>query len=162
MRLMRWCRWRRVPLLGLLVLLAGCAIGQTPATASATRTPAPCGARYGGADRATLPDATFAQTTVYARVPLPPHTRAYDDDAAGLRGRFLCSAGTTRAVQDFMTAHLGTLGWQPVTSVAACGRAVIPRYGDPWCWQQGPYYLFVGINSQADWVVAFVDPAFLS
>ena len=157
---MRRCRWIIVPLVGIPMLLAGCRIGQTSATP--TLASARCSARFASADQAALPDATFPQTAVYAQVPLPPQTRSYDDDASGLRGRFLCSAGTTQAVREFMAQHLTALGWQRVTPVAECGRAVIPHYGDPQCWQKATYQLFVGINSHADWVLAFIDPAFLS
>jgi hypothetical protein len=91
-----------------------------------------------------------------------PQTRAYDDDASGLRGRFLCSAGTTtQQVQTFVSQHLSALGWQRVTQTADCGRAVIAPYGHPHCWRHGTYLLFVGINSSSDWVMAFIDPAFL-
>lgn len=157
--------WRaQVVLWGVLLALAGCAAGATPPMATGTTptlAPVACGPHYGRAYQATLPDASFAQTMVYARVPLPPQTRSYDDDATGLLGRRMCSAGTTASVAAFMTAHLSNLGWQSIAPLSACGIAVISGYGQPQCWQQGKYALFMGINSHADWILAFVDPAFL-
>jgi len=156
-------RWIVVALVGIAVLVAGCGTGQSVATPTSTPTLAlaRCSARFSGGYQPTLPDATYAQTMVYAQLPLPPQTRSYDDDASGLRGRFMCSAGTTQQVQSFMTQHLTELGWQLVTNTANCGRAVIPTYGNPHCWRHGTYLLFVGINSNADWVMAYIDPAFL-
>jgi hypothetical protein len=154
-------RWIIAPVAGIPILLAGCGTAQASATPTLTPTLTHCSARFGSAYQATLPDATYAQTTVYAQVPLPPQTRSYDDDASGLRGRFLCTEGTTQAVQTFVAEHLTAMGWQRATNTADCGRAVIPAYGDPHCWRHGTYQLFVGSNSNADWVMAFIDPAFL-
>jgi hypothetical protein len=94
---------------------------------------------------------------------LPPQTRSYDNDAAGgLRGRFFCSAGTPASVLSFMTQQLAQQGWQPVTPASECGQADIPSYGSPQCWQNGKYDLFLGLNTNTDWVVVFIDPAFVS
>jgi|SRR5579859_1571784 len=174
-------RVRFVLLVGLLLALAACSLATSPQdshpTSSAntaptltasmppttpTLAPASCDARFSSAYQATLPDASFPETQVYAQVPMPPQTRTYNDDASGLRGRFLCSAGTTDAVLAFMAQHLTLLGWQLGTQVTDCGRAVIPTYGRPQCWKDGNYHLFLGINSNADWVLAFIDPAFLA
>jgi hypothetical protein len=128
-----------------------------------TLTPPSCGSQFGATFQATLPDATSTVTSVYADVLLPPETRSYDDDATGLRARFMCSAGTATSVLSFMTDHLTQQGWTTVTTVSSCGRAVIPNYGMLQCWETGgKYFLFVGINSNTDWVAAFIDPAFLT
>jgi hypothetical protein len=143
----------------------------TTAAPTATTAPAPtatlpavtCGSQYGSAYQATLPDATYSQTTVFSAIQLPPQTRSYDNDAAGgLRGRFFCSAGTSASVLSFMTQQLAQQGWQPVTPASECGQADIPSYGSPQCWQNGKYHLFLGINTNTDWVVVFIDPAFVS
>jgi len=136
-------------------------ITTVPATPTAVS--APCDARFGSVYVTTLPDATYQHTTVYAQVPLPAQTRSYNDDASGLRGRFLCSAGTTDSVLAFMTQHLTQLGWQQLASaVTDCGRAAIPRYAHPQCWKNGKYQLFLGVNGNADWVIAYIDPAFVT
>ena len=129
---------------------------------TATLTPPSCGSQFGTAFQATIPDATYSQTTVYAEVPLPPETRSFDDDATGLRVRNMCSAGTTATVESFMTTHLTQLGWTTVTPLTTCGRADISQYGDPQCWKSGKYLLFVGVNSNTDWLVAYIDPGFLT
>lgn len=135
----------------------------TTAAPTATTASVTCGSQYGSEYQATLPDATYSQTTVFSTLQLPPQTRSYDNDAAGgLRGRFFCSAGTSASVRSFMTQQLGQQGWQPVATVAECGQADIPNYGSPQCWQNGKYHLFFGVNTNTDWVVAFIDPAFLS
>lgn len=135
----------------------------TAAAPTATLAAVTCGAQYGSAYQATLPDATYSQTSDFSALQLPPQTRSYDNDAAGgLRGRFFCSAGTSASVRSFMTQQLSQLGWQPVATAADCGQADIPTYGSPQCWQNGKYHLFLGINTNTDWVVAFIDPAFLS
>jgi len=162
---------RSVFLSGVLLSLAACGhsglTGDTPRQTAtnpppSTAAPTVCDARFGSAYVTTLPDATYQETTVYAQVSLPAQTRSYNDDASGLRGRFLCTEGTTESVLAFMTQHLIELGWQQLPSgVTSCGRAVIPRYGHPQCWRNGKYHLFLGINNNADWVIAFVDPAFL-
>lgn len=160
--------------------LAGCGVtttvvqeGGSTSTATATTAttaPAPtatlvavtCGSQYGSAYQATLPDATYSQTTVFSALHLPPQTRSYDNDAAGgLRGRFFCSAGTSASVRAFMTQQLNQLGWQPVATATDCGQADISTYGGPQCWENGKYHLFLGVNTNTDWVVAFIDPAFL-
>ena len=163
----------RIPtvfLLGLVFAVAACSqtsVTSSPPTPTSTTLPTPtlapaqCIGQFGTAYVTTLPDSTYPQTTVYAQVPLPPQTRSYDDDASGLRGRFMCSAGTADSVSAFMTQQLTQLGWQPDATVTDCGKADIPNYGQPQCWQNGKYFLFVGINSNADWVVAYIDPGFL-
>lgn len=134
----------------------------TAPAATATRAAVTCGSPYGSAYQATLPDATYSQTTVFSALQLPPQTRSYDNDAAGgLRGRFFCSAGTSASVLSFMTQQLGQQGWQPVATAADCGQADIANYGSPQCWQNGKYHLFLGVNTNTDWVVAFIDPTFL-
>jgi hypothetical protein len=135
----------------------------TTAAPTATTAAVTCGSQYGSEYQATLPDATYSQTTVFSALQLPPQTRSYDNDAAGgLRGRFFCSAGMSASVRSFMTRQLGQQGWQPVATAAECGQADIPNYGSPQCWQNGKYHLFLGVNTNTDWVVAFIDPAFLS
>lgn len=135
----------------------------TTAAPTATLAAVTCGSQYGSAYQAMLPDATYSQTTVFSAIQLPPQTRSYDNDAAGgLRGRFFCSAGTSASVLSFMTQQLAQQGWQPVAAASACGQANIPTYGNPQCWQNGKYHLFLGVNTNTDWVVAFIDPAFLS
>jgi len=158
--------------------LAGCGVtttvvreGGSTSTSTATAAPIPtatlaaitCASQFGSAYQATLPDATYSQTTVFSALQLPSQTRSYDNDAAGgLRGRFFCSAGTSASVRSFMTQQLSQLGWQPVATATDCGQADISTYGSPQCWQNGKYHLFLGVNTNTDWVVAFIDPAFLS
>ncbi|HEY7127758.1 MAG TPA: hypothetical protein VH540_27765 [Ktedonobacterales bacterium] len=62
---------------------------------------------------------------------------------------------------NFITKHLTELGWQQVAPDQASNCEIVPNYGHPQCWKNGKYDLFVGINSNADWVLAFLDPAFL-
>src|SRR5262245_21660963 len=161
-------RVRMVFPLGLLLAMAACSqtglASTTPTSTTAstpTLAPVHCAAQFGGAYVTTLPDSTYQETTVYAQVPLPPQTRSHDDDASGLRSRFMCSAGTTESVKAFMTYHLTQLGWQQVGAVAACGRAVIPLFAHQQCWKYGNYLLYMGINSNANWALAYIDPAFL-
>ena len=161
---------------GLLLGLAACSPGagtgaqisstptNTPVTTAPTPTPtqAPpvCGANFKDPTYySTLPGATFQTTNVYAQVPMPPLTRAYDDDASGgVRGRHLCSAGTDAAVLAFMTDHLTQLGWTqtPQQNTTACLGAA--GYGQPECWTNGQYGLSLGINSSTDWLIVFRDP----
>jgi hypothetical protein len=74
----------------------------------------------------------------------------------------MCSDSPTGEVVEFMSGHLSSQGWTIHPAVSDCGAAVIPGYGQQTCWQTGKYLLYVGINSNTDWVVAFIDPAFLS
>ncbi|SRR5579883_183010 len=131
-------------------------------TATPTLTPPMCGANFSSTYYSALPDATFKATNVYAQIPLPPETRSFDNDAAGgVRGRQMCSAGTTQSVLDFMTQHLVQLGWQQVdTDGHSCLNAG-NSYGKPQCWQNGNYALFLGINSATDWIILFRDPDFM-
>ncbi len=128
---------------------------------SPSPTPVQCDTRYGSDYVTTLPDSVFMDTNVYAQIELPMQTRYYRDDASGHRFKFMCSAGTSDSVTTFMTQHLTREGWQQeVTSDAQyCNN--VPNYGQPQCWKNGKYELFMGINSNADWVLAFLDPAFL-
>jgi hypothetical protein len=121
-----------------------------------------CSSRYSSAYVDFLPDADSPVTTVYDVVALPPATRSYDDDAAGLRVRFMCSDSPTGEVADFMSAHLSSQGWTTLPAVNDCGVAVIPDYVRQTCWQTGKFRLYVGLNSNINWVVAFIDPAFLT
>jgi len=110
----------------------------------------------------TLPDAKFKATSVYAQVPLPPLTRSYDNDAAGgVRGRQMCSAGTTASVLTFMTQHLTQLGWHQADMNGLTCLNAGSFYGQPQCWKNGNYFLFLGINSSTDWIILFRDPDFM-
>ncbi len=184
MAIYRWfSRAAAAALLGALLMLTACSAGSqtgtgsatvtpptptpTPTTAAPTPTPtlAPpvCNANFPNPPvyYSTLPDASFKATNVFAQVPLPPLTREYDNDAAGgVRGRQLCSAGTTESVLSFMSAHLMQLGWQEVAlNGSDCLTAA--SYGQGQCWAHGPYALFLGINSSADWLILFRDPDFM-
>ena len=134
-----------------------------PPTATPTLAPPRCNANFPNPPvyYQTLPDAKFKATNVYAQVPLPPLTRSYDNDAAGgVRGRQMCSAGTTTSVLTFMTRHLTQLGWKQVdTNGLSCLNAG-SFYGQPQCWQNGVYFLFLGINGSTDWIILFRDPDF--
>jgi hypothetical protein len=171
--------------LGMVFALAGCAAGGTASPGNnaadvATATPSPtptdtptptptptpptCGANFTTPPVyvSTLPDASFNATNVYAQVQLPPLTRSYDDDAAGgVRGRVMCSAGTTDAVQNFMSQHLTQLGWQQSDTTGDGCLSAAAEYGHPQCWKNGTYLLFVGINSNTDWIILFRDPDFM-
>jgi hypothetical protein len=134
---------------------------QAAPTATPTSTPPVCNSNFKPGYVSTLPDASFNATNVFAQVQLPPETRSYDNDAAGgVRGRNMCSGGTTQSVIDFMTQHLTTLGWQKVgASTDGCLTAG-PSYAQQQCWQNGSYALNMGINSNLDWIILFRDPDF--
>ncbi len=181
---MKGSRWLRrgavLGAVGLLLALAACAPGgntgsntgsqtnaptataTTAPTATPTLTPPMCGPNFTNPNYvSTLPDATFNATNVFAQVQLPPETREYDNDAAGgMRGRNLCSAGTTQSVIDFMTQHLTALGWQKTASSTQGCLTAGPSYAQQQCWQNGNYALNMGINSNLDWIILFVDPDF--
>lgn len=140
---------------------------SVPTSTSTTVVPTPmssvCSSKYSSGYVVFLPDADSPITTVYDVVALPPGTRYYDDDATGLRVRFMCSDSPTGEVFEFMPGHLSSQGWTMLPAVTDCGAAVIPGYGQQTCWQiLGKYRLYVGLNSNTDWVVAFIDPAFVS
>ncbi|HLW02600.1 MAG TPA: hypothetical protein VKT82_28360 [Ktedonobacterales bacterium] len=177
----RWLRLARIlAALGMLLALASCAAGgtgsntgsqgntsstetPTPAAPSPTPTLAPpvCNGPFNPNYVSTLPDATFKATTVFAQVQLPPLTRSYDNDAAGgTRGRNMCSAGTTQSVTDFMTQHLTALGWQKTGSSTQGCLSAGPSYAQQQCWQNGNYALNMGINSNLNWIILFIDPDF--
>jgi hypothetical protein len=107
-------------------------------------------------------------TTIYDIIPLPLETRSYEDDAAGLRVRFMCSGVPIGEVVEFEWGILSGQGWVMQSAVSDCGTAVIPGYGRHGvdsvqaCWKNGKYYLYLGVNSSADWVMAFIDPALVS
>jgi hypothetical protein len=160
----------------MLMALAACSTpGDTASTVTDTPTPTPtattaaspsptptqCDTRYGSDYVTTLPDSVFMDTNVYAQIELPPQTRYYRDDASGHRFKFMCSAGTADSVTTFMTQHLTQEGWQQEATSDAQSCEIVPNYGQPQCWKNGKYELFMGIKSRADWVLAFLDPAFL-
>lgn len=120
--------------------------------------PAPaCGANFTDPVYRTELGATFQSTTVYARIPLPPLTRIYSNNAAGLRGTVLCSAGTTASITMFMTKQLANQGWQQLGAIShACPPAL--SYGAPKCWKNGNHYLVWAINSNTDWMIVFHNP----
>lgn len=130
-------------------------------TRIATPTPAGCGTRYSSGYITTIPDSNYKETRVYAQIQLPPWTRYYRDDASGHRYKFMCSGGTTDSVLSFMTRQLMQLGWNKVAFSNANPCDMIFNYGQPQCWKNGKYDLFMGINSNFDWVLAFLDPAFV-
>lgn len=180
----RWFKYvQPVVALGALLLLAACspvtttqtggpADTATPAPPTATATPAPptatptltsptCGSNFTSTTYVTtLPDSNYQKTNIYAQVQLPPLTRSFDNDAAGgLRGRALCSAGTTASVLAFMQTHLTSLGWQPVNmSTNSC--VDLATFGQQQCWQNGAYTLTLGMNTNTDWIIAYRDPDF--
>jgi hypothetical protein len=129
-----------------------------------TPTPAPsdCNSKFGTAYVTVLPDADSPVTSIYDIIPLPLETRSYDNDAAGLRVRFMCSGVPTGEVVEFESGQLYGQGWVVQPSVSDCGSAVIPGYGRQTCWQNGKYHLYIGVNSNTDWVIAFIDPALVS
>jgi len=180
-----WLRQMQILLaLGMMLALAACAAGgtgsntgsqgyappvdtptPTPTTAAPTPTPTltppVCNSNFNPAYVSTLPDADSPETHIFAQVQLPPLTRSFDNDASGgFRGREMCSGGTTQSVTDFMTQHLAQLGWQMQGSVDTC-TTVIPNYATSQCWKNGSYLLFVGINTNLDWVISFRDPNFM-
>jgi len=71
----------------------------------------------------------------------------------------MCSGGTTDSVLAFMTQRLTQLGWNKVAFSNANPCDMLVSYGRPQCWKHGKYDLFLGINSNTDWVLAFLDPA---
>lgn len=186
----RWpSRIGTIFLLSLLLALAACAPPGSatspgtnsptaaPTTAAPTPTPTPvpptptptlappvCNANFPNPPvyYTTLPDAKFKATSIYAQVPLPPLTRSYDNDAAGgVRGRQMCSAGTTASVLAFMTQHLTQLGWHQADMNGLSCLNAGNFYGQPQCWKNGTYFLFLGINSSTDWIILFRDPDFM-
>ncbi len=129
------------------------------ATAASTLTPPTCNANFTNPTYySTLPDAQFQTTTVYSEVPLPPLTRAYDNDASGgLRGRVLCSAGDTASVMAFMQTQLPLFSWQQV-SFNSTSCTPVGNYGQPQCWKNGQFFLSLAIKSNTDWIITFHDP----
>ena len=178
----RWFTYAQaLVVIGALLLLAGCSPATTqtgsPAdtattaptatvttaqpTATPTLTPPVCGSNFTSTYYTTLPDATYPQTNVYALVQLPPLTHSFDNDASGgFRGRQMCSGGTTASVQSFMQTHLTSLGWQQISTSDSSCTTVIPGYTAAQCWKNGQYTLFLGINTNLDWIVTFRDPSF--
>ena len=128
-------------------------------TSAPTLTPPTCGANFTNPTfYSTLPDAMFHTTSVYSEVPLPPLTRSYDNDASGgFRGRVLCSAGTTASVLAFMHQQLPLFSWQQVKG-GSTSCTPVGDYGQPECWQNGPFYLSLAIKSSTDWIITFHDP----
>jgi hypothetical protein len=127
-----------------------------------TLAPVVCGSKFGTTYVTYLPDADSPVTSIYDTIPLPLETRSYDDDATGLRVRFMCSAVPTGEVVEFFTGNLSGQDWVIQPAVSDCGAAVIPGYAQQTCWQRSKYHLYVGLNSNVDWVIAFIDPAFVS
>ena len=121
-----------------------------------------CGSRFSSTYVTYLPDADSPVTSIYDTIPLPLETRSYDDDATGLRVRFMCSAVPTGEVVEFVTGNLSGQGWVIQPAIRDCGAAVIPGYSQQACWQMSKYHLYVGVNSNVDWVIAFIDPTFVS
>jgi hypothetical protein len=176
MTIQRWfSRASLVLALGALLSLAACssapgspggAYGIPPtntATTTTVSTPTPpnCGANFANPTYyTTLPDSNYQKTNVYAQVQLPPLTRSFDNDAAGgLRGREMCSAGTTASVLGFMQTHLTSLGWQQMnTNTGSC--IPVDTFGQQQCWKNGSYTLTLAINTNTDWIIVYRDPDF--
>jgi hypothetical protein len=179
----RWFSYvQAVGVIGALLLLAACSPAATtqtgipaatattaptatatavPPTATAALAPPTCGSNFTSTTYVTtLPDSTYKKTDVYAKVQLPPLTRSFDNDAAGgVRGRNMCSAGSTASVLDFMQTHLTSLGWQQVSMNGSdCMSAA--AYGQEQCWKNGAYFLALAINSNTDWIIIYRDPDF--
>ena len=168
--------------IGALLLLAACSSAATtqtggpadtattaptatattaPPTATATLTPPTCGSNFKSTTYyTTLPDSNYQKTNVYAQVQLPPLTRSFDNDASGgVRGRNMCSAGSTASVLAFMQTHLTSLGWQQVgKNTSSCMS--VDTYGQQQCWQNGSYVLTLAINTNTDWIIVYRDPDF--
>lgn len=175
-------RLSALSLLFMLIALAACSTpGNTASTPTATPTPPPtattaasptssptpvtCTSPIGGSGYSTsyysmLPEIDHSGVKAYD-IPLPLQTRYLNDSASGHRHDYLCSTGTTDSVLTFMTQNLTQLGWQQEAASDAQSCEIVPNYGQPQCWKNGKYELFMGINSSADWVLAFLDPAFL-
>ena len=167
-----------VVVIGALITLAACSAPTTqtggvaatattatatiaPPTATATLTPPTCGPNFKSTTYyTTLPDSTYQKTNVYAQVQLPPLTRSFDNDAAGgVRGRNMCSAGSTASVLAFMQTHLTSLGWQQVnTGAGSC--ISVDTFGQQQCWKNGSYTLTLAINTNTDWIIVYRDPDF--
>lgn len=180
MSISRWAsRALALVALGALFALSACSTNtlspqasnptSTPASVT-TATPTPglttCTSPFSGEDYSstyytTLPELEYSGVKEYAQIMLPSQTRHLNDSASGRRHDYLCSAGTTDSVLTFMTQQLTQLGWQKVSSNQASHCETVPNYANPQCWQKGKYNLFMGINSNADWMLAFIDPAFL-
>jgi hypothetical protein len=74
----------------------------------------------------------------------------------------MCSGVPTGEVVEFEWGMISGQGWVIQPSVSDCGRAVIPGYGQQACWQNGKYHLYIGVKSNTDWVIAFIDPSLVS
>ncbi len=122
-----------------------------------------CNEHFSTTYYSTLPTAAFNATAVYARISLPPQTRFMESDAhGGELGKILCSVGTVGSIRDFMTSHLTQLGWQQVgRSTLGCIWAG-DVYRNPQCWKNGVFTLFLGINSNSDWIILFQNPDYTS
>lgn len=178
----RWFSYvQAVVVIGALITLAACSTPTTqtgspadtattaptatattaPPTPTATLTPPTCGSNFTSTTYyTTLPDSNYKKTNVYAQVQLPPLTRSFDNDAAGgVRGRAMCSAGSTASVLAFMQTHLTGLGWQQVDkNTSSCMS--LDTFGQQQCWKNGSYTLALGINTNTDWIIVYRDPDF--
>lgn len=142
---------------------SGSSQGTSPTStlpSTPTLVPPTCPTHFSTTYYSTLPEATFQATNMYAQIPLPPLTRFMESDAlGGERGKVMCSAGTSASVLNFMTQHLGQLGWQQVAvHEADCPGVTDGLFGIAQCWKNGTYTLFLGIKSNTDWLIIFHDP----
>jgi hypothetical protein len=80
--------------------------------------------------------------------PLPPLTLVVPDDAAGLRGVDLCSAGTAASVSAFLQKELPAEGWTKVASDTRC------FYTDE-CWTGGSSAISWHVDDPTDWHIAW-------
>jgi hypothetical protein len=91
----------------------------------------------------------------YAGIQLPPVTRSYRDNAAGLVGTQLCSAGTAASVSALLIQQMVTLGWHTTTSISCAGDT---------CFQSPDRALANNvfswsITSATDWAILYHNPS---
>ncbi len=87
--------------------------------------------------------AAFHSTDVYSKIPLPPLTRYYPNDATGHIGFGFCSAPSAGTITTFMTNHLTQLGW---------------HQSSPGVWANGKYTLNLSITTNLNWSLNFLNP----
>ena len=87
--------------------------------------------------------AQFHSTDLYSKIPLPPLTRYFPNDASGHVGFGFCSAPSAGTITTFMTQHLTQLGWHQTS---------------PSVWANGTHTLDIFITSNVGWNLSFLNP----
>ncbi len=117
-----------------------------PPTATPTTPPAPnCSSEF---DSSPTPGIIASLTNFTPPVLLPPVSRVSPDDAAGLHGFDICSAGTAASVTTFMTTNLATSGYAQVASDPRC-------FYQTECWTSSTSALSWQVTDPTLWRIAY-------